>query len=260
MSLTVTWLGHATVVLDVGGVRLISDPLLGRHAGFLLRRGHPPDPSAWQVIDAVLLSHLHHDHAELRSLRRLGNVPVVTAPSNAAWLREHGVPGAIGLQPGEWFSLGQHDQVQVALAPAVHGARPMPHRPNAVNGHFVRHTDGAVWVLGDTEAFPGMSQVVELAEAPIDLAVVPVSGWGPRLSKGHLDSPAAAQVCDLVSARYAIPVHWGTLHPPGLRHLPPGWMDRPGARFADDIHRYAPQCHPVVLAPGQSWLAPAASR
>lgn len=60
----ITWLGHASAVLDVAGVRVLTDPLLRRHAGLLRRRGGAPAPAVWSGADVVLLSHLHHDHAE----------------------------------------------------------------------------------------------------------------------------------------------------------------------------------------------------
>ena len=99
--LKVTWLGHATVVLDVAGRRLVTDPLLRQHNGVLRRRGPAPTVRAWAGADAVLLSHLHHDHAELGSLRRLPGVPVLTGPSNARWLRDKGLHG-VGLDTG-WY-------------------------------------------------------------------------------------------------------------------------------------------------------------
>ena len=80
MTIDVTWLGHSTVVLDIDGVRIVADPLLRRHAGVLRRRGREPDRTAWTGADAVLLSHLHHDHAEVRSLRLLDGAPVLTSP------------------------------------------------------------------------------------------------------------------------------------------------------------------------------------
>ncbi len=85
MALEVTWLGHSTVVVDVDGVRVVTDPLVRRHAGLLRRRGRQPSRAAWTGADAVLLSHLHHDHAEVASLRQFGGIPVVTAPANARW-------------------------------------------------------------------------------------------------------------------------------------------------------------------------------
>src|SRR4051794_41907462 len=73
-SLKLTWLGHSTVLIDLAGHRLLTDPLLLRHNGPLRRRQPRPQPALWTGVDAVLLSHLHHDHAEVRSLR-LGPVP-----------------------------------------------------------------------------------------------------------------------------------------------------------------------------------------
>ena len=255
--LTITWLGHSTSVIDVDGVRLVTDPLLQRHAGLLRRRGGRPDEDLWSDPDAALLSHLHHDHAELSSLRLLGAVPVLTAPSSARWLVHHGLDG-VGLHDGEWArvagrSAGAH--VRVRLCPAVHGDRPMPHRPNVATGHLVRGPSGCVWVAGDTSLYPAMWHLPELAGAPIDVALVPVHGWGPRLSGGHLGPVDAARACAIVRARVAIPVHWGTLHAPAARRLPPGWMDRAGDAFAVALAREAPGCRAVVLAPGQTWSA-----
>ncbi|UZN04900.1 MBL fold metallo-hydrolase [Cellulomonas sp. S1-8] len=250
MSVHARWLGHATVVLDVGGVRIVTDPLLRRHAGVLRRRGdRAPLPSEWRGADAALVSHLHHDHAELGSLRMLGPVPVLAAPSSARWLGDHGLHG-VGVAQGEWHTLAAGD-VQVRTVPAEHGHRPMPHRPNAATGFVVRGGGLTVWFAGDTGPFPGLARVPELAGAPVDLALVPVGGWGPRLSGGHLDPVEAARVCALVGARVAVPVHWGTLHAPASRRLPPGWMDRAGRAFEAAVHRVAPHVEPRVLAPGE---------
>ena len=253
MSLRVTWLGHSTVVVDIDGARLVADPLLDRHAGILRRRFDAPDTFAWADADAVLLSHLHHDHAHLSSLRQLAGIPVLTSPSSAQWLATKGIDDGAGLEDGEWVTVGARGQARVRLVPAVHVHRPMPHRPNDAHGHLVQSSSATVWVAGDTELYPDMATLAEMAAAPIDLAVVPVSGWAPRLSGGHMDHEEAARACAVVGARFAIPVHWGTLHVPAGRHLPRGWMDRPGLAFARDVHRLAPDCEPVVLHPGGSW-------
>jgi L-ascorbate metabolism protein UlaG (beta-lactamase superfamily) len=253
MSLRLTWLGHSTVVIDLDGVRLVADPLLARHAGILRRRGDTPDKVAWRNADAVLLSHLHHDHAHLHSLRRLSGIPIITAPASATWLSSKGIDDGTGLSEGQWLAVGADGRVRVRLVPAVHAHRPMPHRPNEAHGHLIRSDAATVWVAGDTELYPGMADLADLAGAPVDLAVVPVSGWAPRLSGGHMDHKEAARACDIVGARYAVPVHWGTLHVPAGRHLPRGWMDRPGFAFARDLRRHAPGCVPVVLHPGASW-------
>ncbi len=259
--LRLTWLGHASTVLDVAGVRVLTDPLLRRHAGLLRRRGAAPAPALWSDPDVVLLSHLHHDHAELGSLHLLDDVPVLTAPANAHWLRDRGVRGALGLAEDVWFTVGPRGSharrpepgagVRVRAVPAVHGERPMPHRPNAANGFVLVADRLRVWFPGDTEPYPAMAQLPALVDGPVDLALVPVGGWGPRLSGGHMDPVQAARACAVVHARHAVPVHWGTLHAPASRRLPPGWMDRAGAAFAAAVEREAPECEAHVLEPGQ---------
>jgi L-ascorbate metabolism protein UlaG (beta-lactamase superfamily) len=259
--LRVTWLGHSTVLLERAGVRVLTDPLLQRNAGVLRRRGRRP-AEVWRGLDAVLVSHLHYDHAELGSLRLLGDVPVLTAPANARWLRTQGISGAVGLGPDEWFEVASG--VDVHLTPAVHAHRPMPHRPNAANGHLVRFGDPATggvdgpdamvaWAVGDTELFGGLADVPAIGGRAPDVALVPIAGWGPRLSRGHMGPAQAVELCTLVGARTAVPVHWGTLHAPGGRHVPPGWMDRPGDLFARTAAHRAPELEARVLAPGQSW-------
>jgi L-ascorbate metabolism protein UlaG (beta-lactamase superfamily) len=251
-ALEVTWLGHSTVVLRLDGATVLTDPLLGRRTGPLLRQGPVPRPEQWEGTDGVLLSHLHHDHAELSSLDRVRGVPVLSAMENARWLRRRGVPGAQGLHDGTWHAIGG-TRLRVRQVRADHAHRPMPHRPNAAHGHLLLGPSARIWVVGDTSLHDEMADLPALAGGPIDLAVVPVGGWGPRLSGGHLDPDAAARACAAAGVRMAVPVHWGTLYLPGTRSSgPSGWMDRPGPAFVDALAEHAPDCRPVVLAPGQS--------
>jgi L-ascorbate metabolism protein UlaG (beta-lactamase superfamily) len=184
-------------------------------------------------------------------------VPVLTAEENVRWVRRKGLVGQ-PIGPDTWTRVGGSG-VEVKLAPAVHRGRPMPHRPNAAHGHLVRGPSGIVWVAGDTELFPGLAQLARLAGAPLDLAVVPVGGWGPRLSSGHLGPPQAAVACRLTAARWAIPVHWKTLHLPAGQFWPRGWMDSAGAEFAAALSRESPACRGVVLELGESASIPGSS-
>ncbi|MEQ6899765.1 MBL fold metallo-hydrolase [Nocardioides sp. YIM 152588] len=247
--LGVTWVGHATVTLDLHGARVLIDPLLKRHNGPLRRRFPMPSPEVYRGTDAILISHLHHDHAELPSLRLLPGVPVLTAPENAAWVRRQGLRG---VDLGEdWVPVGTGDVV-VRLAPAVHGHRPMPHRPNAANSHLIKSRDWRIWAVGDTELFDEMRLVPhQLGGAP-DLVLVPIAGWGPRLSGGHLDPEQAAEVCARTRASRALAVHWGTLHPPIIHRGTAPWIDRPHPAFARALERIAPECELIDLRPGES--------
>jgi len=268
----VRWLGHASVVIDLElaelvdrgavreqvtrRVRLLTDPLLRRHAGLLRRRGAAPRRESWADADAVLLSHLHHDHAELGSLELVAGVPVLAPPANAHWLVRHGVP-SVPVTQADWWTVPGTD-VRVRPVPAVHGHRPMPHRPNAAVGYVIDAPGMRVWFAGDTAPFPQLVDLPTLAGGPIDLALVPVGGWGPRLSGGHMDPVQAADAVATVGAAAAVPVHWGTLHAPVSRRLPPGWMDTAGPAFAAAVARRAPGCAVHVLTPGEALRLPVA--
>lgn len=258
MTFCLSWLGHSTVVLDLDGVRLVVDPLVQRHAGVLRRRGAQPIASTWTGADAVLLSHLHHDHAEVGSLRFFRELPIITAPVNAEWARKEGFDGR-GLGEDEWVRLGREGQVEVRIVKAVHHSRPMPHRPNAANGHLVRGPSGIAWVAGDTGLFPEIADLRQLAGGQIDVAIIPIGGWGPRLSGGHLGPEDAAVACKMSGAKCAVPVHWKTLHVPAGRVWPRGWMDEAGPRFEEALAREAPGCRAAVLQIGETMTVPSSS-
>jgi L-ascorbate metabolism protein UlaG (beta-lactamase superfamily) len=221
---TVTWHGHATVEIVVGGTRLLTDPVLRDRLGPLRRRADlpgAPDPHPPAVI---LLSHLHHDHADLPSLRSLAGAPVLTDRSNARWVRKQGLL-APDLTDERWHPVS--DEVEVRLVPAVHQARPMPHRPNGAVGMLIRTPDLVVWFAGDTELYPAMDELPDLAGRPIDLALLPIGGWGPRLSPGHMGPDEAAEAALRVGAREVIPIHHGTLHPRGWPAGRLAWTSAP---------------------------------
>lgn len=122
--------------------------------------------------------------------------------------------------------------------------------PARGTGHLVRGPSGTVWVAGGTGLYDELALLPAWAGAPVDVAVVPIAGWGPRLSAGHLGPDDAAVACRRVGARVAVPVHWNTLHAPGMRRWPVDWMAAPGPRFAAAVEREAPGCRVHLLDPG----------
>ncbi len=254
--ITLTWIGHASVVLDVDGVRLVTDPLLRNHSGLLRRNSPLPVEETWQGADAVLVSHLHHDHAEPASLHLADAPQVLASAANAGWLRRIGVHGE-GLPAQGWQTVRGADQgrpgggeVEVALVRADHHNRPMPHRPNDAHGHLVRGAAGVIWFAGDTSVFEEMQDLPARAGAEIDLALIPIGGWGPRLSPGHMGPHEAAQACALAGVRAVLPIHFGTFHPAGFHLTSLSWMHRPLETFARDLAEHSPGTRLIALTPG----------
>ena len=253
----VTWLGHATVVLDLAGARIVTDPLLRRRLGPLARRADLPLHAHVEDVDAVLLSHLHHDHADLPSLRRLGHVPVLTTPENAAWVRRQGLD-APEVDPDDWVPLAAG--VDARLVRADHSARPMPHRPNGAAGMLVRGGGVVVWFAGDTALHPEMEDIADIAGAPVDLALLPIGGWGPRLSPGHMGPREAAEAAARAGARHVVPIHYGTLHPHGWPSGRLAWTVAPSHRFADQLTEWCDARADVLDVGTSTTVSPAPAR
>jgi L-ascorbate metabolism protein UlaG (beta-lactamase superfamily) len=251
-----TWLGHSTVLLEIGGLRVLTDPLLRRRLGGLRRRKDLTVHRHVDEVDVVLLSHLHHDHADLPSLRRLGHVPVVTDPANTAWVERQGFDvGEAAAE--EWRPLGPG--VEVLLVRADHDARPMPHRPNGATGMLLRGGGVVVWFAGDTSLHPDMHLLPELAGAPIDLALLPVGGWAPRLSPGHMGPADAAEAARIAQAHHVLAIHYGTLHPAGW---PPGrldWTTLPGRQLLEVLPERSDATPHVPAVGGGVTVRPGAS-
>lgn len=244
---SIRWIGHSTVLLSLDGVRLLTDPLL-RLLVAHLRRRVPVHPDALRGIDAVLLSHAHHDHLDFGSLQRLGRKTPVVAPRGLGLLlRRRGFHDVHELAVGDAVEIGR---VRVEATHAEHdgGRPPFPARALAVG--YAVHGSRAVYFAGDTDLFAGMQGLVP----ELDLALVPIWGWGPSLGRGaHLDPDGAAEAVRLLRPRVAVPIHWGTYAPVhlGVRRAP-AYLAGPQAAFAAAAARTAPETEIRVLAPGEA--------
>lgn len=250
-NLAVTWLGHATALVELDGLRLLTDPILRERVGPLVRLA--PPASAGDRVDAVLLSHLHADHADVRSLRRLGRSLCIVAPRGAArWLARRGLTNVSELVPGERCAIGG---VTVTATRAVHDARRwrwLGVRAQPIG--FVVEGSHTCYFAGDTDFFPQMSDLTGL----IDVALLPISGWGPRLGPGHLDAVRATAAAQIIAPRVVVPIHWGTfaLGWPFRAPADPALAARDFARL---MRAAAPQAQVLVLAPGERAQLPSAT-
>jgi len=248
-SLALSFLGHSTVRVELAGRTVLTDPLLTAGLG-PLRRVVPPLPAAsWAGVDLVLISHLHADHLHLPSLRLLGRgVPVVVPRGAGRWLRSKGFAAVEELAPGETLTDGGLTVTATEARHSAHRWGPRltagPHAPAV--GHLLSGDGSTVYLAGDTDLFPGMASLGPAAPpgspaaAPwLDVAVLPVWGWGPSLGPGHLDPLRAARAVALLRPRVAVPVHWGTLSLAGLSSLPSPFRARMRALLTEPPRRFA---------------------
>jgi L-ascorbate metabolism protein UlaG (beta-lactamase superfamily) len=239
--LRITWLGHSTVLIELGGVRLLTDPVLRSRIFHLRRAGHPP--ARPRSVDAVLLSHVHYDHLDLPSLRTLEPRPRLLCPTGAGpLLANAGFPELDELLPGASVAL---QGVQVHATPAEHGGSRRPGGPVVQPLGFLVLGERSVYFAGDTDLFGEMSEL-----GPVDVALIPVAGYSPKLGPGHLDARRAAEAAALVQARIAVPIHWGTFHP--ITQARGRWFTEPPERFAAYARELAPDVDVRVLSPGGS--------
>ncbi len=248
-TVRVTWWGHSTVGLEDSGVRLLTDPLLVDRLVHLRRRGGAA-PALPGAPDAVLISHLHADHLHLASLRRLPGEPALLVPTGAAAFIAQGLgrryaDRCVELSPGDATTVGA---VSVRAVPAVHhgGRGPWSRHHAPAVGYLV---DGAArtWFAGDTALYDAMAEL-----GPLDLALVPVGGWGPNLRGGHLDPEGAAEAVRRTAAAWAVPVHFGTFWPVGLSRVRAHLFHSPGENFVTHAAQVAPATRVRLLAHGES--------
>jgi L-ascorbate metabolism protein UlaG (beta-lactamase superfamily) len=239
----VSWIGHATVLIETGGRRILTDPVLGAGIG-PVRRRTPGLPIDLDRLDAVLISHLHHDHLDLPSLRRLGqDVPIVVATGAGDLMRSNGFEAVRELAPGDGTTVGD---VTIRAVPALHSGKRMPIGPTVEALGFVIDGEHRVYFAGDTNVFPEMTDI-----APdLDLAILPVGGWGPTLRGGHMDPVRAAEALTLLRPRAALPVHWGTLWPVGMSAVRRSRFEEPARQFQDEAARVAPDVVVTIVDPG----------
>ena len=246
-----TWWGHSTATIELGDTRVVTDPLLADRLFHLVRHHPTPDPGATRA-DLVLVSHLHHDHCHLPSLARYApDVPMVVPRGAEPVLARIAGDRLVPVVPGDVVELAG---VRVEVLPATHDGRRLPvgrERPPAL-GFRVSNDAGSCWYPGDTELRADLADV-----DPVELALVPVGGWGPTLDDGHLSPEQAAEAVARVGATWAVPVHWGTFWPAGLRRIAPAnhrrLFETPGERLADALAGSGTKA--VVLAPGERFAA-----
>jgi L-ascorbate metabolism protein UlaG (beta-lactamase superfamily) len=218
-SIAVTWIGHASFLLQLPGLNVLTDPVFASHAGPFGRIGPKrarPAPlplKGLPSIDLVLLSHNHYDHADLPTLRWLARkrkAAIVTTLGNQAWLNRKGIKSVTEL---DWWQSHQlRPDVEVTCTPAQHfSARTLWDRNETLWGGFVVKTGGSsIYFAGDS----GWCRAFELIGerlGPFDLSLIPIGAYEPRwfMKTVHMNPDEAVQAHVAARSRHSIGMHFG---------------------------------------------------
>ena len=260
--LRVTYIGHATLLIEIGGKRLLTDPNFDPALGKFLPRVSAPGIAleALPKLDAILLTHAHADHLSFESLDALpSDIPLFAPPAIAKWLAKQGYAHAVPIAPGQ---VAQLDAVRIRAASATHkGNRYGVDRwRSASNMYLIETNKVSCFFAGDTALTSDTTHLVEnhLAQygRSLDLALLPIGHapwWKTGFRKGHLTSSDALTLFERLKANYFIPYHWGTFN-----HVTSTAYD------AIDRLRSTLQNHPLhpavkILEPGTTFVLPTIS-
>ena len=201
--------------MEAAGARLLTDPVLRPRVKHLRRIVPAPELDGLDHPDAVLISHAHFDHLDVPSLQRLRACPVLAPRGCGRLLRSAGMKDVTEVRPGERVQLGGFE---VTAARMDHDGRRHPFSRARESLAYVIDREGRALFAGDTGLFDGMRELA----GGIDVALLPIWGWGPRLGRGHMGPAEAARAAAMLEPRVAVPIHWGTY---ASRRAP--WLDDP---------------------------------
>jgi L-ascorbate metabolism protein UlaG (beta-lactamase superfamily) len=251
----VTYIGHATVLIQIGGRTLLTDPNFDNTLGKFLPRVSKPGIALTDLppLDAILLTHAHADHLSFESLNRLRrDIPLFAPPAVATWLIRLGYSHAQPLPANGQVTVG--DAV-IHAAPAQHnGSRYSIDRwRSAANMYLIDARSETCFFAGDTALTAHthhlVREIVHEDDRALDIALLPIGHapwWKPGFRRGHLTVHDALHLFEQLQARYLIPYHWGTFD-----HVTSGAYDAIN-RLKLLLPEYARQGDVRILEPGDA--------
>jgi L-ascorbate metabolism protein UlaG (beta-lactamase superfamily) len=238
----VTWIGHASFVLRLGGALVATDPVFAKRMGPRPRLTPPGvDPSRIPPLDVVTVSHSHYDHMDLPSLRALarrGDPLFVVPKDNADLLRGAGIEKVVELG---WWESADVGGVRVTCVPAQHWSMRVPWDRNTRlwGGFVLESSEGVAYHSGDTAFSEEVFSAIAQRCPAIDWAMLPIGAYEPRwfMAPQHMGPEEAARAWELLRAKALVAMHWGTFK---LTDEPVGEPPR-RIRAWFEQSRYAPE-------------------
>lgn len=251
---TVTWVGHATLLIQLQGVNILTDPIWSDQAGplgFGPRRLIPPALRFEDLppIHAVVISHDHYDHLDLRTVQRLARVhaPTFFVPLGArSWFADRGIAEVVEL---DWWQHHVHRGLTFVATPAQHGSgRGLADQNLRLwSSWAVLGRERRFFFAGDTGYDPNLAEIGRRL-GPFDVAAIPIGGYSafPARHPNHVNPEEAAQLFEDLRGRLMVPMHWGTF---ALNREP--YREPPERLMAEALLRGLEE-RIAVLSPGQS--------
>ena len=224
----VTWIGHASVLVQYKGINFLTDPhLTDRPApiDFLIKKRLTAPAISFEEmpkIDFIVVSHNHYDHLDHRTVKKFANSVVWYVPEGLkAWFVKKGIHVKNIVELKWWQSHAFNEEVNVTLTPAVHWSKRSPWDTN--QSHWgswsVKIAGLNTWFAGDTAYDESVFKEIGQRTGPYDLSFIPIGAYEPRSFMGnqHIDPAQAVMIHQDIQSTKSIPIHWATFQ---LTHEP----------------------------------------
>ena len=260
----ITYIGHATLLLEMGGVRVLTDPNFEPRLGRFLARVSAPGVAleALPALDALLLTHAHADHLSFKSLDRLPrDIPLYAPPAVARWLVGKGYRHATPIDDGESANIGTGLRVHTGRATHKGNRYGFDRWRSATNMYLLESDEESAFFAGDTALTPSTHHLVERVlwanHRQLDIALLPIGwapAWKPGFRRGHLTGEDALALFETLRARAMLPYHWGT-----FRHVTATAHDAIN-RLRAKLEQHDARERVHVIEPGESLTLGAEAR